>query len=65
MSVQNWFDDMGVELDLRAHIPDLETIEHLWNKLGRGLQARSQHLRSASNLLKILEEETNSIPVAT
>ena len=57
---------MGVEkLDWPAQSTDLNPIEHLSDKLECQMQTRAQCTRSIPDLLKILQEQWKSIPVAS
>jgi hypothetical protein len=50
-SIQKWFVEICVEgLDWPAQSPDLNPIEHLWDKLERQLRARPNRLTSVLDL---------------
>jgi protein gp37 len=52
-SLQNWFVEISVEkLDWPVQSPDLNTIEHLWNEMERGLRARPNQPTLVPNLTK-------------
>jgi hypothetical protein len=54
-SIQKWFVEISVEeLDWHAQSPDLNPIEHLWDKLEVRLRARPDHPTSAPDLTNIL-----------
>ena len=57
-SIQKWFVKIGVEeLDRPAQIPNLNPIEHLWDKLECRLQARPNCPTSVPDLTNALVAE--------
>ena len=50
-------------MDFPAGSPDLNTIEHLWNELGRRLIERQHRPGSVRALAQALREEWNNIPI--
>ncbi|KAK3548408.1 hypothetical protein QTP70_012653 [Hemibagrus guttatus] len=57
-SIKTWMSEFGVEdLDRPAQSPDLNLIEHLWDKLERRLRARPSRPTSVSDLTNVLLEE--------
>ena len=62
-SIQKWFVEIGVEdLDWPAQSPDLNPIEHLWDKLERQLRARPNRPTSVPNLGNALVAEWKQVP---
>ena len=64
-SIQKWFVEIGVELlDRPAQSPDLNSVEHLWDKLERHLRARPNCPTSVPDLSNALEAEWKQVPAA-
>jgi len=63
-SIKIWISEFGVgELDWPAQSPDLNPIEHLWDKLKRRLRARPSRPTSVPDLTNALLEEWSKIPI--
>ena len=64
--MKTWMSEFVVEeLDWPAQSPDLNPIEHLWDKLEWRLRARSSHPTSVPDLTNALLEEWSNIPIDT
>jgi len=53
------------ELDWPAQSPDLNPIEHIWDKLEQRVQARPSRPTSLPDLTNVLLEEWSKIPINT
>ena len=63
-SINTWMRESGVdELDWPAQGPDLNPIEHHWDKLERRLRARPSCPTSVCDLTNALLEEWSKIPI--
>ena len=61
--IQKWFVEIGVEeLDWPGQSPDLNPIEHLWNKLERRPGARPNRPTSVPDLANALVAEWKQFP---
>ncbi|KAJ8887155.1 hypothetical protein PR048_013370 [Dryococelus australis] len=63
-ATRQWYADNNVrQLDWSAQSPDLNPIEHLWDKLDRRMRARQALPESIAQLMKWLQEEWQRIPM--